>query len=40
MNEAMQTELIKSPEIDSRADHLAVTEDANVDEAIQIYLKK
>ena len=37
MNEAMETELT---EMDSRTDNLAVTEVANVDEAISIDLKK
>ena len=35
MNEAMEAELT---EMDSRTDNLAVTEEANVDEAIPIYL--
>ena len=35
MNEAMEAELT---ELDSRTDNLAVTEEANVDEAIPIYL--
>ena len=37
MNEEMEAELT---EIDSRTGNLAVTEEANVDEAIPIYLKK
>ena len=37
MNEEMEAELT---EMDSRTDNLAVTEEANVDEAIPIYLKK
>ena len=37
MNEAMEAELT---EMDSRTDRLAVTEEANVDEAIPIYLRK
>ena len=35
MNEAMEAELT---ELDSRTENLAVTEEANVDEAINIYL--
>ena len=37
MNEDMETELT---EMDSRTENLAVTEEANVDKAIPIYLKK
>ena len=37
MNEEMEAELIK---IDSKADNLAVTEEANVDEAIPIDMRK
>ena len=37
MNEAMEDEMT---EMDSRTDNLAVTEEANVDEAISIDLKK
>ena len=37
MNEAMESELI---EMDSRTDNLAVTEEATVDEAIPIDLRK
>ena len=37
MNEEMEAELT---EIDSRPDNLAVYEDANVDEAIQIDIRK
>ena len=40
MNEEMEAELTESSEIDSKNNNLAVTEEANVDEAIPIYLKK
>ena len=40
MNEEIEAELTESSEMDSKADHVAVTEEANVDEAIQIDLKK
>ena len=35
----MEAELTELSEIDSKTDHLAVTEEVNVDEAIPIYLK-
>ena len=35
----MEAELIESSEMDSKTDNLAVTEEADVDEAIPIYLK-
>ena len=38
MNEAMGAKLTESSEIDSKTDHFTVTEEANVDEAIPIYL--
>ena len=34
----MESELTESSEINSKAENLAVTEEENVDEAIQIYL--
>ena len=34
----MEAELIESSEMDSKTDHLEVTEEADVDEAIPIYL--
>ena len=37
MNEEMEAELTESSEIDSKNNNLAVTEEANVDEAIPIY---
>ena len=37
MNEEMEAEVIK---IDSKTENLAVTEEANVDESIPIYLRK
>ena len=37
MNEEMEAKLT---EMDSKTDHLVVTEEANVDEAIPIYLRK
>ena len=37
MNEEMEAELTK---MDSRPDNLAVSEDASVDEAVLIYLRK
>ena len=40
MNEEMEAELTELSETDSETDNLAVTEYANVDEAIPIYLKK
>ena len=36
----MEAELTESSEMDSKIDHLAVTEEASVDEAIPIYIKK
>ena len=36
----METELTELSEMDSKTDHLAVTEETNVDESIPIYLKK
>ena len=36
----MEAELTESSEIDSKADNLEVTEEADIDEAIQMYLKK
>ena len=36
----MEYELIESSEMDSKTGNLAVTEEADVDEAISIYLKK
>ena len=38
MIEDMEAEMTESSEIKSKTDHLAVTEEADVDEAIQIYL--
>ena len=38
MNKEMEAELTKSSEMDSKNDHLAVTEDANVDEDVPIDL--
>ena len=40
MNEEMENELTGLSEMDSETDHLAVTEETNVDESIPIYLKK
>ena len=36
----MEAEIIESSEMDSKNDNLAVTEEADVDEATPIYLKK
>ena len=36
----MEAELTELSEMDSKTDYLAVTEEATVDEAIQIYLIK
>ena len=36
----MEAELTELSKMDSKTDNLDVTEEANVDEAIQIYLKK
>ena len=38
MNEKMEDELTESSEIDSKTDNLAVTEEADVDKTIPIYL--
>ena len=38
MNEEMEAELGEFSEIDPKTNHLAVTEEANVDEAIPIYI--
>ena len=40
MNEEMESELNELSEMDSKTDILAVTEEANVDEAIPIDIKK
>ena len=40
MNEEMESELNELSEMDSKTDHLEVTEEVNVDEAIPIDLKK
>ena len=40
MIEVMEAEMTELSEMDSKTDNLAVTEEANVDEAIPIYLKK
>ena len=40
MMEEMEAELIESSEMDSKTDNLAVTEEADVDEAIPIYIEK
>ena len=40
MNEVMEAELTESSKIDSKTDNLRVTEEADVDEAIPIYIKK
>ena len=37
MNEEMEAELMKT---DSRPDNLAISEDASVDEAVRIYIRK
>ena len=36
----MEAELTELSEIDSKTDNLAVTEEADVDEAIPMYIKK
>ena len=36
----MEAELTESPEINSKTENLAVTEEAGVDEAIPVYLLK
>ena len=36
----MEAELTESSKIDSKTDNLVATEEANIDEAIPIYLKK
>ena len=38
MNEEMEAELTESSEMDLKTDNLAVTKEADVDEAIPIYL--
>ena len=38
MIEEMEAKLIESSEINSKTDHLAVTDEADVDEAIPIHL--
>ena len=38
MNEEMESELTESSEMDSKTDNLEVTEEADVDESIPIYL--
>ena len=38
--EDMESELTESSKLNSKTDNLAVTENADIDEAIQIYLKK
>ena len=40
MNEEMEYELTEWSDTDLKTNHLAVTEEENVDEAIPIYLKK
>ena len=40
MTEEMEAELTESSEMDSKTDNLALTEEANVYEAIPIYLKR
>ena len=40
MTEDMEDELTESSEINSKIGNLAVTEEADVDEAIPVYLKK
>ena len=40
MIEDMEAELTELSEIDSKTDNLAVTEEADFDEAIPMYLKK
>ena len=40
MNEEMEAELTELSELDSKTDHLAVTEEEDVDEAFPIFLKK
>ena len=40
INEVMEAELTESSEMDSKTDNLAVTEEANIDEAIPIYVAK
>ena len=40
MNELMESELTELSDMDSKTDNLAVTEVANDDEAIPVYLKK
>ena len=38
MNEEMEAKLIEFSEMDSKTDNFSVTEEADVDEAIPIYL--
>ena len=40
MIEEMEAELIEFLKMDPKTDHLAITEEVDVDEAISIYLKK
>ena len=40
MNDEMEYELTELSEMDSKTDHLVVTEEANVDGAIPIDIKK
>ena len=40
MNEEMEAKLTESSEMNSKTENLAVTEEADVDESILIYLKK
>ena len=40
MIDDMEAELAEGPEINSKTDNLVVTEDADTDEAITIYLLK
>ena len=40
MIEDMESELIELSEMNSKTDNFTVTEDADVDESIPIYLKK
>ena len=38
MNDEMEAELTESSEMDSKTDHLEVTEEANIYEAIPMYI--
>ena len=40
MNEEMEAELTELSEMDSKTDNLALTEEANVDEDMPIYIEK